>query len=71
MQQHWATPKRGCLDCHDAHHSTRAMLLKRNVDVAYAEPVSATNAKVVRHKPTTPKKAAANRVVSQLTSHRP
>ena len=71
MQQHWTTPKRGCLDCHDAHHSTRAMLLKRNVDVAYVESASTANEKVVRHKMTKPKKAAATRTVSQLTSHRP
>ena len=71
MQQHWATPKRGCLDCHDAHHSTRAMLLKRNVDVAYVEPDTAPNKNIARHKITTSKKAAANRTVSQLTSHRP
>lgn len=71
MQQHWATPKRGCLDCHDAHHSTRAMLLKRNVDVTYAESASAANGKVVKHKTTKSKREAANRTVSQLTSQRP
>ena len=70
MQEHWATPKRGCLDCHDAHHSTRAMLLKRNVDVGYVEPVSAANEKVVRHK-AKPRRAAAKITVTQLTPHRP
>jgi predicted CXXCH cytochrome family protein len=70
MQQHWATPKRGCLDCHDAHHSTRAMLLKRNVDVTYSEPTGAVNENVVRHR-AKPRRAAAKIAVSQLTSHRP
>src|SRR6185437_7452440 len=68
MQQHWATPKRGCLDCHDAHHSTRAMLLKRNVDVTYSEPTGAVNENVVRHR-AKPRRAAAKIAVSQLASH--
>ncbi len=33
MEQHWAMGQKACLDCHDAHRSARAMLLRRNVDV--------------------------------------
>ena len=32
MQQHFPTPKRECQDCHDAHRSNRAILLKRDVE---------------------------------------
>lgn len=42
MQQHWPVPKRECVDCHDAHRSARAMLLRRDVDVAYIPPPSAS-----------------------------
>ena len=38
MQQHWPESKRDCLGCHDAHRSTRAMLLRRDVEVSYSEP---------------------------------
>jgi len=41
MQQHVASgPKKGCLDCHDAHRSDRVMLLRRNIEVNYAPPPS-------------------------------
>src|SRR6266542_4373819 len=33
MEQHWAMGQKACLDCHDAHRSARAMLLRRSVDV--------------------------------------
>jgi predicted CXXCH cytochrome family protein len=38
MQQHVApTAKKGCLDCHDAHRSDRAMLLRRDVNTDYGQ----------------------------------
>jgi predicted CXXCH cytochrome family protein len=43
MQQHWPQAKRECLDCHDAHRSARAMLLRRDVEVSYKDVANLTN----------------------------
>ena len=38
MQHHVSSdPNKDCLGCHDAHRSARAMLLRRNVDMNYAQ----------------------------------
>jgi predicted CXXCH cytochrome family protein len=38
MQQHVSSaPKKECLDCHDAHRSGRAMLLRRDVKTDYVQ----------------------------------
>lgn len=38
MEQHaTSSPKKDCLGCHDAHRSARAMLLRRDVEAAYAQ----------------------------------
>lgn len=38
MQHHVSSdPDKDCLGCHDAHRSARAMLLRRNVDMNYAQ----------------------------------
>ncbi len=45
MQQHWPQAKRECLDCHDAHRSARAMLLRRDVDLSYPEQMASADPK--------------------------
>ena len=48
MQQHWPDSKRDCLGCHDAHRSSRAMLLRRDVEINYSEAEAAPNGKSKR-----------------------
>jgi predicted CXXCH cytochrome family protein len=54
MQQHVSSSTyKDCLACHDAHKSARAMLLRRNIEDAYAQ---STPAKAeASHRRATPK----------------
>ena len=51
MQQHWPHAKRECLDCHDAHRSARAMLLRRDVEVSYPEQKAGADTQKAKRQP--------------------